>query len=44
MVGAVAGAACTVSVAGLLVTLPALFETTTEKDAPSSAVDSVPVV
>jgi hypothetical protein len=44
MAGAVAGAACTVRVAELLVTLPALFATTTEKAVPLSAAVNVAVV
>jgi hypothetical protein len=44
MVGAVAGAAPTVRVAEVLVTLPALFETTTEKAVPLSTADNVAVV
>jgi len=44
MLGAVAGGACTVAVAGLLVMVPALFETTTEKVVPLSAVANGAVV
>jgi hypothetical protein len=44
MVGPVGGAAVTVSVAAVLVTLPPLFDTTTENFAPLSAVVSAGVV